>query len=152
MKHAAWWLLGGVVVVSLVWAAWPEGATSARERAAALASELRCPDCEGLSVADSSTASARAIRADLRRRIREGQDDDDIRQEYVDRFGESILLNPEGEGIGVLVWGLPVLVLVIGAGGIVLALRRWRHEPAMHATSADEELVARARTGSVGRG
>jgi cytochrome c-type biogenesis protein CcmH len=151
MKHAAWWLLGVVVVVALVWAAWPEGESSARQRAAALASELRCPDCEGLSVADSSTASARAIRADLRRRIGEGQDDDDIRQEYVDRFGESILLNPEGEGIGVLVWGLPVLVLVVGAGGIVLALRRWRQEPAMHATSADEELVARARAGGGGQ-
>jgi hypothetical protein len=38
-----------------------------------------------------------------------------------------------------------VLVLVVGAGGLVLALRRWRLEPAMHATSADEELVARAQ-------
>ena len=147
MKNAPWWLLSVVVAVALAWAAWPEGETSARERAHELASELRCPDCEGLSVADSSTASARAIRADLRRRIRDGQDDADIRQEYVDRFGESILLNPEGEGIGVLVWGLPVLVLVLGAGGLVLALRRWRREPAMHATSADEELVARAQAG-----
>lgn len=147
MKNASWWLLAAVVVVALVWAAWPEGDATARERVHELASELRCPDCEGLSVADSSTASARAIRADLRRRIRDGQDDDDIRQEYVDRFGESILLNPEGEGLGVLVWGLPVLVLVVGAGGLVLALRRWRREPAMHATSADEELVARAQAG-----
>jgi cytochrome c-type biogenesis protein CcmH len=147
MKNASWWLLAAVVVVALVWAAWPEGDATAGERVHELASELRCPDCEGLSVADSSTASARAIRADLRRRIRDGQDDDDIRQEYVDRFGESILLNPEGGGLGVLVWGLPVLVLVVGAGGLVLALRRWRREPAMHATSADEELVARAQSG-----
>jgi len=149
MKNAPWWLLGIVVVVALVWAAWPDGGTSPRERVHELASELRCPDCEGLSVADSSTASAQAIRADLRRRIRDGQGDDDIRQEYVDRFGESILLNPEGEGIGVLVWGLPVLVLVVGAGGLVLALRRWRREPTMHATSADEELVARAQASRV---
>jgi cytochrome c-type biogenesis protein CcmH len=149
MKTTPWVLLGAVIVIALVWAAWPECERSVRERAHDLATELRCPDCEGLAVADSSTSSARAIRADLRRRVRAGQDDDDIRQEYVDRFGESILLNPEGGGLGVLVWGLPVLVLVLGAGGIALALRRWRREPAMHATSADEDLVARARAGRV---
>ena len=144
-KSAPWVLLGIVVAVALVWAAWPEGDRSVRERAHDLATELRCPDCEGLSVADSSTSSARAIRADLRRRIRAGESDADIRQEYVDRFGESILLNPEGGGLGVVVWGLPVLVLVLGAGGLVLALRRWRRDPPMHATSADEDLVARAQ-------
>jgi cytochrome c-type biogenesis protein CcmH len=145
MRSAPWLLLGAVIVVALVWAAWPEGDRSARERAHDLATELRCPDCEGLSVADSSTSSARAIRTDLRRRVRAGESDDDIRQEYVDRFGESILLNPEGGGLGILVWGLPALVIVLGAGGLVLALRRWRREPAMHATSADEDLVARAQ-------
>jgi cytochrome c-type biogenesis protein CcmH len=145
MSKALWVLLAVVVAVALVWAAWPEGGRSARERARDLAAELRCPDCEGLSVADSSTSSAHAIRADLLRRFRDGESDDDIRQEYVDRFGESILLNPEGGGLGVLVWGLPVLVLVVGAGGLALALRRWRREPAMRATRADEELVARAR-------
>jgi len=150
MKHAPWILLGLVVVAVLAWAAWPDGGQqSVRERASALAAELRCPDCEGLSVADSSTSSARAIRADLRARIRAGESDDDIRQEYVDRFGESILLNPEGEGLGVLVWGLPVLVLVVGAGGLVLALRRWRRQPAMHATEADVELVGRTRAQQV---
>ena len=147
-RAAPWWpwaALGVVVVVALVWVAWPGHEPTVRERAHDLATELRCPDCEGLSVADSSTSSARAIRADLRRRVAAGESDDDIRQEYVDRFGESILLNPEGGGLGLLVWGLPVLVLVVGAGGLVLALRRWRREPAMHATPADEQLVERAR-------
>jgi cytochrome c-type biogenesis protein CcmH len=146
MRRAAWVLLAVVVAGAIAWAAWPDGgARTDRERARDLAAELRCPDCEGLSVADSSSSSAQAIRADLRRRIRAGRSDESIRQGYVDRFGESILLNPEGEGLGVLVWGLPVLVLVVGAGGLVLALRRWQRQPAMHATAADEELVQRVR-------
>jgi cytochrome c-type biogenesis protein CcmH len=150
MRFAPWALVGAVVIVALVWAAWPEGERSVRERAHDLATELRCPDCEGLSVADSSTSSAQAIRADLRRRVRQGESDDDIRQEYTDRFGESILLNPEGDGLGIIVWGLPVLVLVLGAGGLALALRRWRREPPMRATSADEDLVARAQAERIG--
>ena len=44
-----------------------------------------------------------------------------------------------------IVWGLPVVVLLLGGGGLVLALRRWRTQPVMHSTDADEELVARER-------
>lgn len=147
MRRALPWVaLGIVVVVVLAWAAWPDGGTpTPRERARDLATELRCPDCEGLSVADSSTSSARAIRRDLRRRFAAGETVEQVRQAYVDRYGESILLKPEGSGIGVLVWGLPVVVLVVGAGGLALALARWRREPQLHATAADEALVDETR-------
>jgi cytochrome c-type biogenesis protein CcmH len=141
-----WAALGVVVVVVLAWAAWPDGGSvTLRERARDLATELRCPDCEGLSVADSSTSSARAIRADVRRRIAAGETDGQVRRAYIDRYGESILLKPEGSGLGVLVWGLPVVVLVVGAGGLAMALARWRREPRLHATAADEDLVDETR-------
>lgn len=149
MKTWPWILLAIVVVGIVAWAAWPDGGDRTdRERTRDLAAELRCPDCEGLSVLDSSTSTARAIRADIRRRVDAGASDEEIRQSYVDRYGESILLNPEGEGLGVLVWGLPVLVLIVGGGGLVLALRRWRTQPAMQSTDADEALVARERGAS----
>ena len=141
-----WAALGVVVLVVLAWAAWPDGGSvTQRDRARDLATELRCPDCEGLSVADSSTSSARAIRADLRQRFAAGETDEEVRRAYVDRYGESILLKPEGSGLGVLVWGLPVAVLVVGAGGLALALARWRREPQLHATAADEALVDETR-------
>ena len=57
-----WVVLGVVVVVVVGWVAWPSGAKSDPERARSLAAELRCPDCESLSAADSQTQSARAIR------------------------------------------------------------------------------------------
>lgn len=145
-RTVPWLALGLVVVAALVWAAWPDGGErTAGDRASELASELRCPDCEGLSVADASTSTARAIRRDIRSRIDDGQNDEDIRQAYVDRYGESILLKPEGDGLGVIVWGLPVAALIVGGVGLVVALRRWRREPRLHATDADEELVTRTR-------
>jgi cytochrome c-type biogenesis protein CcmH len=138
--------LGAVVAVVLAVVVWPSGEPSDAARARALAEEFRCPECQGLSAADSSAPTARAIRADIRDRIDAGQSDAEIRQAMVDRFGEAILLKPEGGGLGLLVWGLPVAALVVGAAGLALALRRWRRQPAMHATDADEELVARARS------
>ncbi len=140
-----WVALAAVLVGVLAWALWPNGTPSEAERAHSLASELRCPDCESLSAADSQTASARAIRRDINERVAEGQSDARIRQAYIDRYGESILLKPESNGLGLVVWGLPVLLLVLGAGGLVLALRRWRTTQLMQATDADEELVREVR-------
>ena len=51
---------------------------------------------------------------DFRAPLRSGQSDEQIRQAYVDRYGESILLKPEGSGLGILVWALPVVLLVVG--------------------------------------
>ena len=94
-----WIVLGVVVVVVLVWAAWPSGEQSdPSERAHDLAAELRCPDCESLSVADSQTSSrARDPCATFGAASRrQGQTDAEIRQAYVDRYGESILLEARG--------------------------------------------------------
>jgi cytochrome c-type biogenesis protein CcmH len=110
-----------------------------------LAEEIQCPECDGVSVAQSLAPTSRAIVRDLRRRVAAGESDDDIRAAYVERYGESILLNPEGDGLGLLVWGLPVALVLAGAGALTVASRRWRREPLMHANDADEELVERAR-------
>ncbi len=142
----AWAVLGAVVIAALAWAAWPSGdATTDRERVQEIASTLRCPDCEALSVAESPTPTARAIRRDIRGRVADGKSDDAIRAFYVDRYGESILLEPAGNGLGVLVWGLPIAALIVAGAGLVLASRRWRREPSLHATEADEALVDKVR-------
>lgn len=146
-RALAWIALAAVVVVTLAIVAWPRGGTpSDASRVRTLASELRCPDCEGQSIEQSSTETARAARADIRRRVASGESDAEIRQAYIDKFGDSILLKPEGGGLGILVWGLPAAAAVLGGGGLVLALRRGRREPHLHPTDADRELVERVRT------
>jgi len=144
-KWWAWIALGVVVVVALAIVVWPHGEQSAAARAHNLETQLKCPECEGLSVADSNAPTSLAIRADIKKRIRQGQNDDVIRQAYVDRYGEQILLQPQGSGISLLVWVLPVVVLVVGAFGIGFVLARNRRAPMLHASEADEQLVERAR-------
>ncbi|MGZ4688759.1 MAG: cytochrome c-type biogenesis protein [Acidimicrobiia bacterium] len=144
-----WIVLGVLAVGVLGYTAWPRPVDdSTAARAHRIATELRCVDCEGLSVADSSTSTARATRADIALRIRHGESDAEIRQVYIDRYGESVLLQPASSGIGVLVWALPIAALLLGAGGIVFALRRWSRQPRLVASEADEELVAEERAQS----
>lgn len=140
-----WLALALVLAVVLAILLWPSGTRSAAARAHDLATELRCPECQGLSVADSNAPTSKAIRADIKRRIADGQSDEEIRQVYVDDYGEDILLSPQSSGIGLIVWVLPVLVLALGAAGIWFALARARREPRLHATAADEALVDRER-------
>ena len=148
-----WAALVVVVLGALVWAGRPAGdGSSVSARVNRVTRELRCPECSGLSVADSSSTTAEATRVDVRQRIEDGESDAEIRRAYVELYGDSILLKPEGRGISAVVWVLPVVLLVVGGAGIVLALRRWRRQPRLAATDADRELVDRARSsGPVGR-
>ena len=137
-RTLTWVALLALVAGVLVYVAASGGSDTPATRARDLSAELRCPDCESLSVLDSHTQSARAIRADIVRRVEAGESDAEVRQFYVDTYGESILLSPEGGGLGVLVWGL------LGGAGLVLALRRWQRQPRLHASGEDEALVERA--------
>jgi cytochrome c-type biogenesis protein CcmH len=145
----AWGGAALLILGAIAWAAWPtsSGPQTPAQRAHELATEIRCPDCQALSVADSSSTSAQAIRVDLLRRTRAGQSDAEIRSVYVDRYGLGILLKPQSSGVGLLVWGLPVLAFALAAAGLTLAFVRWRREPRLHATTADEALVDGVRTG-----
>jgi cytochrome c-type biogenesis protein CcmH len=142
-RWGPWVALGVVVAIALAVVLWPNGDQSSAARAHDLETQLKCPECQGLSVADSQAPTSRAIRADIKRRIAAGQNDEQIRQAYIDKYGDSILLAPEDSGVSLLVWVLPVVVLALGATGIVFALRRNRDEPHLHATEADERLVER---------
>ena len=142
-RWGPWIALGVVVVIALAVVLWPHGGQSSAARAQDLETQLKCPECQGLSVADSQAPTSRAIRSDIKRRIAAGQSDEQIRQAYIDKYGDSILLAPEDSGVSLLVWILPVVVLALGATGIVFALRRNRDEPHLRATDADERLVER---------
>lgn len=144
-NRVAWILLAVLVLGACAFALWPRaGADSVAGRTRSLAREFRCVDCEGLSVADSQTASARAARVEIRRRLEAGESEAEVRAYFVDLYGESVLLKPQGTGIGLIVWALPVLVLILAGAGILVAVRRGRRTPRLRATDEDEALVARA--------
>jgi cytochrome c-type biogenesis protein CcmH len=144
--------LAAVVVVALVIGG---GGGSGRPRSAAarteaIAGDIRCPICQGLSVADSHTPTAEAMKEEIRRRIDAGESDAEIRASFVARYSEEILLRPETSGVSALVWILPVVALVAAIGGLVFAFRRWRRQPTLSATDEDRALVEAALAGQQG--
>jgi cytochrome c-type biogenesis protein CcmH len=138
--------LGAVVAVALVigGADRDQAPRTPAGRVQSIAEDLRCPVCQGLSVADSHSPTAEAMREDIRRRVEAGESAEAIRAYYVSRYGEWVLLRPEASGVGGVVWILPVAALLLAAGGLGLAFRRWRRQPAMAATDEDRALVEAA--------
>ena len=100
----------------------PMPARTQGEQAAGIAAELRCPDCQSLSVAESQTAAAAAIRREILDLLQEGQTPVQVRQHFVDRYGDWILLSPGSP----LVWLLPVAAVLLGTALLGWWLRRRR--------------------------
>jgi cytochrome c-type biogenesis protein CcmH len=117
-------LIGAALVLAagVAWAARPQP-LSAADRVDRIAAELRCPVCQGLSVADSPSETARSMRALVAERVAEGRTDDEIRAEFVRSYGEWILLSPPLLSSSGLVWLTPLAAIAFGAW---LAWRRAR--------------------------
>lgn len=91
----------------------------------ALASELRCPVCQGLSIQDSPSELALQMRDVIRDQLRSGQSPAQVRQYFLDKYGEWILLEPKPEGFNLLVYLLPVAALLAGVAIVWRAVRRF---------------------------
>jgi cytochrome c-type biogenesis protein CcmH len=91
-----------------------------------IAATIRCPQCSSQSSKDSDTAAARAVRAEIRERLDDGQSGDEIRDYFASRFGEELLLTPPSTGVGALVWIIPVVATVVAAVALGFAFRRWK--------------------------
>lgn len=94
-------------------------------RTSELAAELRCPVCQGVSVEDSPTELARQMRAVVREQLAAGRTPDEVRQYFVDKYGEWILLEPKASGFNLVVYILPWLALLAGLALILFTVRRW---------------------------
>lgn len=143
----AWAGVAAVTAAALALGVRPAGNPTPAARAQRIAAGLRCPVCQGQSVRDSDSPTARDLRADIRRRVDDGQTSAAIRQAYVDRYGEWILLRPRGGGFGALVWVVPAAALAGGTVTLAGMFWRWRraNAAARPPTDEDRRLVASAR-------
>ncbi len=127
MKRLVWLFLAVVVGLCVVVASWPtENGSDSAARVSALSHQIRCPTCAGLSVAESEAPMAVSSRAEIATQVKAGRSDEQIREFFVSRYGDSALVTAKKEGAGLLPWLLVPLVVLI-AGLIVFAtVRKWR--------------------------
>jgi cytochrome c-type biogenesis protein CcmH len=110
-----------VIVVGL--AASDQPPASAEERVAALSASIKCPFCNGESLAESGSGVAADYRQIIADRVAAGYTDDDIRQEFADSFGDSFILDTSTSSWAIALWAIPVVAMAAGVA-VVASMRR----------------------------
>ncbi|MEQ9507086.1 MAG: cytochrome c-type biogenesis protein [Hyphomonas sp.] len=110
----------------------------AEARAQMLMREIRCVACENEPVSQSSAAIAEDMRVRIREMVAEGATDTEVRDWFVDRYGEFVLFRPAADGpSGWLLWGLPFALLMAGSlAGLWLARKSGQRAPEIEAEDA----------------
>jgi cytochrome c-type biogenesis protein CcmH/NrfF len=88
-----------------------------------VASLLRCPVCQGLSVADSPATMAVNMKAQVKEMLGAGYDEEQILSYFENSYGEFVRLRPPLRGVNWVVWLAPLLGLLAGGVIVVWALR-----------------------------
>ena|SRR5215212_8569203 len=112
----------------------PAGSPLAGEQLDRRASEvsglLRCPVCQGLSVADSPSEMAVNMKGQVRELLARGYTEDQILKYFELSYGQFVLLKPKFQGVNALVWILPILALLGGVAIVWTKLRKLDTVPA----------------------
>ena len=111
-------LLLGVVAVGLL-----SGPDRPADRAYELEQRLRCPVCKTVSIAESMSDTAVAMRATVEEQVEAGRSDDEIIAWFTDRYGEWVLMDPPADGDTLPLWLIP---LGVAAAAVALLLTRRR--------------------------
>ncbi len=105
----------------------------------ALAAELRCVMCQNQSIADSNAPIALDLRMEVLRLMREGRSDSEIKQYLVERYSDFVLYEPPLRKGTWLLWAGPFLLLLAGAAGVFMIIKRKNREALQPDANSNEE-------------
>ena len=107
----------------------PVGPGDIDRRTTEVAGLLRCPVCQGLSVADSPSEMAVNMKGQVRELLERGYTQEQILSYFERSYGQFVLLKPKFQGINTLVWTLPILGLLIGGAVVFFTMKRLQTAP-----------------------
>src|SRR2546421_7310676 len=90
-----------------------------------VASQLRCPICQGESVADSPSQLAQQMRGVIRQQLQSGKSEQEVIQYFRTSYGDSIVWSPPWQGFTLLAWLVPIGLLLAGLALLFFILRDW---------------------------
>jgi cytochrome c-type biogenesis protein CcmH len=118
-------------------------------RTAEVAALLRCPVCQGMSIADSPSEMAINMKAQVRELLSRGYSEKQILHYFELSYGQFVLLEPKFQGVTAMVWVLPILALVVGAAIVFVKLRKLERVPPpaelSKGSESDDPYLSRVR-------
>ena len=84
------------------------------ERARMISQGLRCLQCRNESIDESNAAIAKDLRILVRERLAEGDSNKEVMNFIISRYGEYVSLQPNIQGINLILWLFGPLLFLIG--------------------------------------
>lgn len=104
-----------------------------------LTSQLRCMVCQNEDLADSNAELAQDLRRKIFQMMQQGQSDAEIKEYLVDRYSEFVLYKPPLKPGTWALWFGPGVILLLGAGGALVWLRRRSNSKAVAVTEKNDD-------------
>jgi cytochrome c-type biogenesis protein CcmH len=103
-----------------------------------LTRELRCLVCQNQNLADSEAELAAELRRQVFEMMQSGKSDAEIKQYLVARYNDFVLYDPPMKPGTWLLWFLPGVLVLVGAGVVFNILRKRSRQPVV-ATDLEED-------------
>ena len=79
-----------------------------------ISKNLRCLICQGQSVYDSQSDFAVSMKLLIKKKLEQGNSEDEIYQYLKNKYGEWIVYDPELNKKNLLLWAFPLILFIIG--------------------------------------
>lgn len=112
------------------------GGSAPVDRTYELEQRLRCPVCKSVSIAESMSDTARAMRQSVQEQVSAGRSDEEIIDHFRARYGDWVVLDPPAGGSTLALWLIPGAV---GLAGAVTVLLRPRSPNAAEGELSDDD-------------
>ena len=96
------------------------------DRAQQIGARIKCPVCQGESIADSPSPMAEDMMALVQEKVADGATDQQIIDDLLASYSGAVLLDPPLRGLTLWLWLAPLVAAVIGVAVILW----WRGHPA----------------------
>ncbi len=114
---------------------------SSADRIETIGGRIKCPVCQGESIAASPSPMARDMMALVAERVEQGHSDEAIVHELLSSYSGAVLLDPPRSGLTLILWIAPPAALLIGAGVILW----WRKHPSDTSSVSPAPGLSKAR-------
>ena len=96
------------------------------KRAQSLEKNLICPICPGETLDQSFVQISQDMKRILREKLLEGQDEQQIKDFFVARYGVGVLASPPRSGFNLVTWVVPPAGVAIGGVALFFVMRQMR--------------------------
>lgn len=123
--------LGGFLLLAFTRPAAAQTGEPTDDEVNAIARQLFCPVCESTPLDVCPTQACAQWRATIKEKLAAGWSEQQIKDYFVEQYGERVLAQPSTRGWNILVWVLPPLALLVGGLFLAQYLRSARRPAAV---------------------